>query len=138
MKIIENPEKGAPIKDFLFAKKLYDLGVNETKPFEDKVADRMLEIYGFLREIKLAGKYVCKFGDYANDKKIAVIGHERGHKEEPAVTEGKEFITPMEQQENDRRDRFEDRQRAEDNSAGLEGPGLEEDDSFAARRAGRF
>ncbi len=138
MKQIENPKNGAAIKEYVVNKIKYDLLVGETKPFADPVADALLNAYHFLREIKLEGKFVCKFGDYAHDTRIAVISHERGHKEDPPVEQGKEFITPFEQADIDRRERFEDRQRAEDDSAGLEGPGLEEDNEFATGRASRF
>jgi len=96
MKVLFNPENGASIKNFLFNKRTFAIGVNEKKPFEDAVADRLLETFEFLEEFKPEGKFVCKFGDYANDAHIAVIAHEKGHKEEPAVEEGKDFVTPQE------------------------------------------
>lgn len=138
MKVLENPKNGAPIRGFVHNKRAYDLPVDTSLPFEDPVANTLLETYGFLHEKHLEGKYVCKHGDYANDTRVAVIAHEKGHKEDPKVEEGKEFITPQEKLDRDRAIRFEDRQRAEDNAAGLEGPGLEEDDGFATRRTGGF
>jgi len=146
MKTIKNPEKGAPIKDFLHLKKLYSLGIGEAKAFDDEVADRLLEVYAFLEEVKLNGKYVCKYGDYANDQHIAVIAHEKGHKSEPVVEEGKEFITPQERATAERAARFDPEgipAASGVDKDGVEwyGEGLTTDDEFIrpnVRRPGAF
>lgn len=96
MKFILNPEKGADIKGFLLNKRLYELKVGEKKGFEDDVGEALRKTYPFLEEVKVEGKFVCKFGDYANDLKVAVVAHEKGHKEGVEVEQGKEFITPQE------------------------------------------
>jgi hypothetical protein len=96
MKVIKNPENGAPIRDFLYQKRLYDLSVDEKKLFEDEVAQELLTTYPFLEEVNLEGEFKCQYGDFASDTKVAVIGHERSHKEAPTTEKGKEFITPQE------------------------------------------
>ncbi len=141
MKTIENPKNGARIRGFVHAKRSYDLPVDTSLPFEDSVAVQLLKTFKFLHEKVLEGKYVCKHGDYANDVKIAVLNHEKGHKGAPVVEQGREYTTPQEQLDDERAARFEDRQIAEDNAAGLEGPGLEVDNEGAfasSERAGRF
>ena len=106
MKTVFNPENGAPISKFLFRKRLYELPVGEKKPFEDELANFMLQTYEFLEEFTPAGRFVCKNGDYANDTKIAVFQHEKTCKNEVATEEGKEFITPQEILDAEKRERL--------------------------------
>lgn len=101
MIVIKNPENGAPIKNFLYQKKMYSLGVGDQRGFEDVLATNLLDTYAFLEKVDTEGKFVCKFGDFISDKHIAVIGHERGHKEEPA--EPPTFVTPQEIQDAEKR-----------------------------------
>src|SRR3972149_4051139 len=106
--LTNSKEKGAPIKDFLFQKKMYALGLGETKTFDNPVANRLQQTYPWLEEVKLEGKFTCKYGDYANDYKVAVIQHEKQHTEEPKTEEGEEFVTPQEIADKERASRLTD------------------------------
>lgn len=118
------------------------LKVGEQKAFKDDLAKALLENYPFLEEVKLEGKYVCKYGDYANDKQIAVLGHQRGHKGEPIVEEGKEFITPQERQDAEKKARFSpegipEGEGVDKDGVAWYGEGLTTDDEFMSVRRGK-
>src|SRR3990170_3960110 len=72
----------------------------------------------------------------------AVLGHQRGHKGEPIVEEGKEFITPQERQDAEKKARFSpegipEGEGVDKDGVAWYGEGLTTDDEFMSVRRGK-
>jgi hypothetical protein len=123
---IKNPENGAKIEKFRWnGSPPITLPVGDVDTYEDAIGRELLDRYGFLQEITVQGKYVCKKGDYASDTKVAVINHEKKHKEE-LVEDKPEVAQAQPVKVSDRDESL------------LEGPGLEVDETPRPKNAGRF
>ena len=97
MKIIYNPQDGAPINRFIFKGVMLDLHpVGELRQYDDLTADALLETYGFLELVtkeqatELLSKpkdpqYPCEFCEKKFHAAIALSGHMRTHKKEIAA-----------------------------------------------------
>lgn len=86
MKVLKNPQNGAPIRHVVNHKE-YSLEVGDMAAFEDDVAAALLYVYGFLEEVKVeqnvAGKFKCPYCEFTSDYKLGVVGHLRSHKDKP-------------------------------------------------------
>lgn len=148
MKILKNPDNGAPIgknKLFVINHAGYKLDVGETMAFEDNVADVLLATYGFLEEVKVetvaGGKFKCPYCEYVSDEHIGVYGHMRAnHKDQPKAkpeqatttsleevpkAKGKPIISLQEQRERADSEFYEEQQLKA--TGDFYGPGLEKD-----------
>lgn len=111
MKVLRNPELGANIEGFIFKKIKYNFPVGKELTMPEDLANALLNSYPFLEEVKAGdGQYLCKYGDFASDTKIAVAGHEKAHEariaKQVAVMQPEEFITPQEKLDEERRHQY--------------------------------
>ena len=98
MRIIFNPENGGVISNIWLDSVKYFPQGQELKPgdvvkVEDKLADFLMELYGFLQEMtkeeavkylegRKAKKFKCDKCGFATDTEIALLGHNRHHEKE--------------------------------------------------------
>ena len=147
MKILFNPENGAVIKDinlnghiFFNPEEKEEFKPGDLLQFEDKVADQLKELCGFLQELtpkeakhildkkKEVPLFKCDYPEcnFSTNTKIALLGHKRTHVENLPIKIVKSEATISEKKEDDGRETYE-RGEEEDRRAGLYGPGLEID-----------
>ena len=93
MKILFNPKIGSDVSKFIYNGVMLDPHLKEQlKQYENGAAEALKETFSFLEEVtpeqaqdilkrpKL--EFKCEICDYASEKKIGLLGHMRGHKEE--------------------------------------------------------
>lgn len=81
--ILSNPKDGAAITKFVVEGELWNFAVGETLEFPDKVAEKLQEVFGFLKEVFVLSvlrdeelnQYRCSVCGFARKEKIAVEGH---------------------------------------------------------------
>lgn len=118
MRVILNPENGAPIKNVQIRGQIYF----KDKPFEadsmrkienDQVADDLLSLFEFLKVLedkeaieeylseKKGRAFKCDKCDFASSVEIALKGHQRKHESEDKMTDelGIEVISDVPQEQ---------------------------------------
>ena len=148
MKILKNPDNGAPIKNIWFKDKLYfDSTNNQTfkpgdivKIEEDEVADFIIKLFGFVKtispeeaksiiEAKKNNTFKCDKCDYSTNEEIKLRGHKMSHAKEAKIDEelGIPVISGSQlSKENEEKQKIDTQQRIDNEGTqdGLTGEGL--------------
>lgn len=142
MKILFNPEDGAPIKDMVFNGPIFVSEDGDTfmpgsmVKVDDNVADFVMSTYGFIREVsedeakriveqQKNNKFKCDQCDYSTDTEQKLKGHKLSHARKAKIDKelGIKVITPQKIEE-ESGDRGQENIDAQAEAAGLEGEGL--------------
>jgi len=157
---VYNPKHGASIRDFVWSKAKWNLGVNKILSFPDEVGEALLKTYDFLlkvdhkniKEVKknmVVNKYKCEYCKFETNTRVAYLNHKKTHKlseEDKAVLGSIEQANPegrygMEEKITGTRLTQADIEKQEGitKEAGFYGPGLQNDTltDMKIRKSGR-